>query len=447
VGDWLMILGSYFAFSYWSKFSVGWALLPTIFLGLAFQFLGTRRNLYQAWPTGSKWAELLKTAFVFGGASLVAMTMIVIDGDFRDVNRVDLGLWIGVTCASLLFERYFVRTILRILRRAGLHRQRVAVVGDSEAAIRLSQAFAEDPGIGLEMYGHYTPSGTPSGTAPSSLGAHRGNLHQVIMDARQGRVEVVYLGLPLSQEVATRHLIHELADTTVQVHVLADFSGFNPMRFGWTDMGTVAVVSIFDSPFHGPQALLKRIEDVVVGTAILALISLPMLFISIGIKLTSSGPVFFRQRRYGLNGREIHVLKFRSMTVAEDGVEVKQVTHNDQRVTPFGGFLRRTSLDELPQFCQVFTGEMSIVGPRPHAVAHNEEYRSLIHGYMLRHMVKPGITGWAQVNGFRGETDTVEKMQLRVEHDIQYIRSWNLLLDVRIIWLTVFGRKVRENAY
>jgi putative colanic acid biosynthesis UDP-glucose lipid carrier transferase len=242
-------------------------------------------------------------------------------------------------------------------------------------------------------------------------------------------------------------LIHELADTTVQVHVLADFGGFNPMRFGWTDMGTVAVVSIFDSPFHGPQALLKRIEDIIAGTAILALITIPMLLISVGIKLTSSGPIFFRQRRYGLNGREIHVLKFRSMTVAEDGAQVTQATQHDKRVTPFGGFLRRTSLDELPQFIQVFTGEMSIVGPRPHAVAHNEEFRNLIHGYMLRHMVKPGITGWAQVNGFRGETDTVDKMQKRVEHDIQYIRNWSLLLDLRIIWLTVFGRKVRQNAY
>ncbi len=193
--------------------------------------------------------------------------------------------------------------------------------------------------------------------------------------------------------------------------------------------------------------MLKRVEDIVVGSLIMALIALPMLVIALGVKLTSSGPVFFRQRRYGLNGREIHVLKFRSMTVAEDGDKVTQATQNDKRVTPFGAILRRTSLDELPQFFQVLTGEMSIVGPRPHAVAHNEEFRRLIHGYMLRHMVKPGITGWAQVNGFRGETDTVDKMEKRVEHDIQYIRNWSILLDVRIIWLTIFGRKVRQNAY
>ena len=162
---------------------------------------------------------------------------------------------------------------------------------------------------------------------------------------------------------------------------------------------------------------------------------------------TGPGPVFFRQKRYGLNGREIRVLKFRTMTVMEDGAAVKQATKNDPRITPFGAFLRRTSVDELPQFIQVLTGEMSIVGPRPHAIAHNEIYRSKIQGYMLRHKVKPGITGWAQVNGWRGETDTDEKMQKRVEHDLDYIRNWNVLLDLKIIWLTVFGSKTRRNAY
>jgi putative colanic acid biosynthesis UDP-glucose lipid carrier transferase len=157
--------------------------------------------------------------------------------------------------------------------------------------------------------------------------------------------------------------------------------------------------------------------------------------------------VFFRQRRYGLNGREIRVLKFRTMTVCEDGAVVKQATKNDARITPLGRILRRTSLDELPQFLQVLTGEMSVVGPRPHAVAHNEQYRGLIHGYMLRHKVKPGITGWAQVNGWRGETDQLEKMERRVEHDLEYIQNWNLFLDLKIIFLTVLGSKKNRNAY
>ena len=171
-----------------------------------------------------------------------------------------------------------------------------------------------------------------------------------------------------------------------------------------------------------------------------------MVCIAIVLKLTSKGPVFFRQRRYGLNGEVIEVLKFRSMTVAEDGADVKQATQHDARITPFGAFLRRMSLDELPQLIHVVTGKMSLVGPRPHAVAHNELYRRKIQGYMLRHKVKPGLTGWAQVNGWRGETDTLEKMEKRIEHDLDYIRNWGLMLDLKIVLMTVTG-SASKNAY
>ena len=165
------------------------------------------------------------------------------------------------------------------------------------------------------------------------------------------------------------------------------------------------------------------------------------------VRLTSPGPALFRQRRYGLNGEVIDVIKFRSMSVMEDGPEIKQATGEDPRITKFGAFLRRWNLDELPQFLNVLEGSMSIVGPRPHAVAHNELYRKRIQGYMLRHKVKPGITGWAQVNGWRGETDTLDKMERRVEHDLDYIRHWSLLWDLQIIFMTVFGSDARRNAY
>ncbi|MCK6390428.1 MAG: exopolysaccharide biosynthesis polyprenyl glycosylphosphotransferase, partial [Azonexus sp.] len=172
-----------------------------------------------------------------------------------------------------------------------------------------------------------------------------------------------------------------------------------------------------------------------------------MLLIALGVKLTSPGPVLFRQRRYGLNGKIVEILKFRSMTVCEDGSEVVQATRGDARVTPLGKFLRRTSLDELPQFFNVLQGTMSVVGPRPHAVAHNEQYRKLIRGYMLRHKVKPGITGWAQINGWRGETDTLEKMEMRVKHDLAYVQNWSLWLDFKIIVLTIFRGFRNKNAY
>ena len=204
---------------------------------------------------------------------------------------------------------------------------------------------------------------------------------------------------------------------------------------------------VYDTPFRGARRAIKRLEDIVLGCTFLLLCAVPMLLIAVAIKLTSKGPVLFKQPRHGENGREFNVYKFRSMSVMERGALVTQAQRNDPRVTKLGAFLRRTSLDELPQFLNVIAGDMSLVGPRPHAVAHNALYRTKILEYMRRHKVKPGITGWAQVNGHRGETDTLEKMIARVEHDLVYIRSWSLWLDVKIIVLTVFGRKVRQNAY
>jgi putative colanic acid biosynthesis UDP-glucose lipid carrier transferase len=204
---------------------------------------------------------------------------------------------------------------------------------------------------------------------------------------------------------------------------------------------------VYDTPFRGVRRVIKRIEDVLLGSLFLLICAVPMLLIALAVKLSSRGPVLFKQPRHGENGREFNVLKFRTMRVMETGAVVTQASRGDPRVTKLGAFLRRTSLDELPQFINVVRGDMSLVGPRPHAVAHNEFYRGHILEYMRRHKVKPGITGWAQVHGLRGETAKLEQMIARVEHDLVYIRSWSLWLDLKIIVLTVFGRKVRQNAY
>ncbi|HCT2735939.1 TPA: exopolysaccharide biosynthesis polyprenyl glycosylphosphotransferase, partial [Klebsiella pneumoniae] len=209
----------------------------------------------------------------------------------------------------------------------------------------------------------------------------------------------------------------------------------------------VPVVPLFDTPLNGINMVFKRMEDIIVSSVILILISPVLIFIGCGVKLSSPGPIFFRQIRYGMDGKQIRVWKFRTMTVMENSETVIQATKNDIRVTKFGRFLRRTSLDELPQFFNVWYGQMSVVGPRPHAVAHNEQYRSLIQGYMLRHKVKPGITGLAQINGWRGETDTLEKMEKRIEYDLIYIRAWSIWLDLKIIFLTIFKGFVNKSAY
>jgi putative colanic acid biosynthesis UDP-glucose lipid carrier transferase len=207
------------------------------------------------------------------------------------------------------------------------------------------------------------------------------------------------------------------------------------------------VVGICETPFTGTNDLIKRASDIVLASLILVLTSPVLLAITIGVKLSSPGPAIFGQRRNGLDGEEIIVYKFRSMRAMEDGDVVRQATRGDSRITPFGAFLRRTSMDELPQFVNVLQGRMSIVGPRPHAVAHNELYRQLIKAYMVRHKVKPGITGWAQVNGHRGETDTVEKMQTRVEYDLEYLRNWSLGLDLQIIARTIKVVMLGRNAH
>ncbi|HEC73604.1 MAG TPA: undecaprenyl-phosphate glucose phosphotransferase, partial [Methylophaga aminisulfidivorans] len=253
--------------------------------------------------------------------------------------------------------------------------------------------------------------------------------------------------LAMSAEHRIRRITELLANSTASVYLVPDLFTFNLLNSRWVDYQGITAVSVYETPFAGVDSLLKRVEDIVLSLLILMLIAIPMIFIAIGVKLSSKGPVFFKQSRYGVDGEKIRVWKFRTMTVTEDGAEVKQAQKNDSRITPFGSFLRRTSLDELPQFLNSLSGSMSIVGPRPHAVAHNEQYREQIQGYMLRHKVKPGITGLAQINGFRGETDTLDKMQGRVHYDLKYIQSWSLLLDLEIIFLTIFKGFSGKNAY
>ncbi len=235
--------------------------------------------------------------------------------------------------------------------------------------------------------------------------------------------------------------------TTASLYFVPDVFGISIIQGRLQDMNGVPVVGICETPFTGINELAKRVFDIVVASIILVLISPVLLALAIGVKLSSPGPVIFKQRRNGLDGEEIIVYKFRSMRAMDNGAVVKQATKGDPRITPFGAFIRKTSLDELPQFINVLQGRMSIVGPRPHAVAHNESYRRLIKAYMVRHKVRPGITGWAQVNGCRGETETLDKMQARVEYDLEYLRNWSLGLDVAIIFRTIRLVLFDRNAY
>jgi putative colanic acid biosysnthesis UDP-glucose lipid carrier transferase len=275
-----------------------------------------------------------------------------------------------------------------------------------------------------------------------------GHCKDVATFARTYGVTAIYIALPLSNVPRIGEMIRELRDTTASIYFLPDVFAFDLIHGRLVDVNGMPAIAVCDTPFHGMNAVLKRTFDLILGSILMIPVLPLMALIAVAVKLTSRGPVLFRQRRYGLNGEEINVYKFRSMTVCEDGAVVTQATQNDKRVTPVGKFLRRTSLDELPQLFNVLQGKMSLAGPRPHAVAHNEQYRKLISGYMIRHKVRPGITGWAQVNGCRGETDTVEKMSARIKYDIEYLNNWSIWLDLKIILRTLMLLVRKDkNAY
>jgi putative colanic acid biosynthesis UDP-glucose lipid carrier transferase len=274
-----------------------------------------------------------------------------------------------------------------------------------------------------------------------------GKLPQLAPYVKLEQIDVIFIALPIRHVHRVVNLIDELRDTTASIYYVPDIFVFDLIQAQTRDILGIPVVAMCETPFSGYRGVMKRTMDIAICLAALPLLCPLMLVIALLIALSSPGPVIFRQRRYGLDGDQIIVYKFRTMTVTEDGPNLAQAKKDDKRVTPIGRLLRRYSLDELPQLINVIQGRMSLVGPRPHAVAHNEEYRKLIKGYMVRHKVRPGITGLAQINGCRGETAQLEEMQARVHHDLEYLRHWSLVLDLKILVKTTFQLVRSEKAY
>ena len=314
--------------------------------------------------------------------------------------------------------------------------QRAIIVGVNEQGMTLARCISENHYQGIELLGIFDDrdSGRLEDTEGFSL---LGKLTDLPAYVKVKHIQYIYLSLPMTAQPRILQVLDELKDTTASIYFVPDMFVTDLIQGRSGSICGVPVISVCESPFTGSNGTVKRVSDFILALLILILVSPLLLGIAIAVKAGSPGPVIFKQRRYGLDGEEILVYKFRSMSVCEDGGSIRQAQKNDSRITPLGAFLRKTSLDELPQFINVLQGRMSIVGPRPHAVAHNELYRTLIKGYMIRHKVKPGITGWAQVNGYRGETDTLDKMQGRIDYDLDYLRNWSLKLDLQIILRTV----------
>lgn len=365
----------------------------------------------------------------FAGLLLIAWTAKVT----ADYSRLVVGSWALFGAVGLAGWRLLPRLAERWDRNAA-ENPPAAVAGSGEKARRFARFFQSTPAFGTALAGCFSesdgdkpPSGADDFPAPVL-----GDLKDLVERAGKGEFSSIFVALRPEAEESGRRLVAELCDTPAAVYVVPSAHAEEIAHARWVDCGGLPLVSIFETPYEGFNSWIKRGEDLLLAVLMLLVAAVPMLAVSAAVKLTSPGPVLFRQRRHGMDGREIRVFKFRTMNVAQDGADVVQAVRGDSRYTPIGEFLRRTSLDELPQIFNVLRGDMSVVGPRPHAVSVNQQYRKLIPGYMLRHRVRPGITGWAQIHGLRG-SDSPENMEKRVRYDLWYLARWSLWLDLWIV--------------
>lgn len=404
-------------------------------------------ELYSSWRGQS----LLKQARVIVLAWMtVVLFMIVILFGLKvssDFSRLWLGWWMVYGLCFLLLFRMCVYSFLQYQRLRGRNYRNVIVVGVGNLGRKLISQIDDAPWTGFKIDALFDDNKALHGKA---VNGHQvtGGIDDIEGYMRDHHIDEIWIALPLRSEKRVKELLFALRHQTVNIKLIPDIFGFSLLNHSMTEIAGLPAVNLSATPMGGGNQLVKAIEDRVLALLIFVLIAPLLVIIAIAIKLTSPGPVVFKQKRHGWDGRVIKVYKFRTMRQhKEEPGQVTQAGRQDERVTPLGTFLRRTSLDELPQFFNVLQGKMSIVGPRPHAVEHNELYKDQVDQYMLRHMVKPGITGWAQINGLRGETDTLEKMKKRVEYDLYYIENWSLWFDLKIIFLTFFKGFVHRNAH
>lgn len=382
------------------------------------------------------WLMVLGILLLFGAVA----------GTFEQYANRTVYAWALLTPLLLVAQQLLTRTFLLRRTRTAENIRRAVIVGFNPVSLRLIREFESSPNLGIRCLGIFddrSAARLPDMAPEYSLGW----LDDLVGYVKRERVQVIYITLPMTQHARIMTLLDSLRDTTASIYFVPNPFMFDVIQGRIAGINGLPAVAVCESPFTGVDGVVKRAIDVSFAVVALLLISPLLGLIALGVKLDSPGPALFKQRRYGIDGQEIMVFKFRTMAVCEDGAHIVQARRDDPRVTSFGAFLRRSSLDELPQLINVLRGEMSLVGPRPHAVAHNEQYRGLINGYMLRHKVRPGITGWAQVNGLRGETDSLDKMRNRVEYDLDYLRHWSLLLDFKIICMTIWVLFRDRHAY
>ncbi|OUL72563.1 undecaprenyl-phosphate glucose phosphotransferase [Paraburkholderia hospita] len=370
------------------------------------------------------------------------------------LSRLWLAYWAGASVVLLIVTKALVHAVLRGLRREGFNQKRVAIVGGAPYGKFLIEQMRSRPEAGFspvivydenDSRSHYEDNDEPETIEGVPV---RRDYAAMIDEMRRRSVRELWMALPMSKEKIIHRFVMEFRNDFVNIRFIPDVRSLTLLNQPMVDLLGVPAINLAASPITDLRVLPKRIFDRLFALAALTALAPLLLAIAVAVKLSSPGPVFFRQRRKGIDGREFEIFKFRSMKVhQEQAGKITQATRRDPRITPVGAFLRRTSLDELPQFINVLRGEMSVVGPRPHALEHDDIYKDLVKGYMHRYRIKPGITGWAQINGYRGETDRIEKMMGRVKLDLYYMQHWSFWLDIKIVGLTFWKGFVGSNAY
>lgn len=411
---------------------VGQAGYVDLLLLSALMSAGFSIGIYQSWRGGAGRAMLGRVTLMWALTWGLLLVWLVFTKTSSEYSRIWLGAWLALSLAMLWMERLLAWGLLVAMRKRGAFSRDVVLVGNAKIVAEVRRRMRSSSWTGFKLVKVVAPE----------------DVADLEEEAKALQPQEIWLSVDTGDHNALHKMLDALRHTTANIRLLPDLGNFRLINHGVSVQMGMPMLDLAHSPMGGINLVLKEVEDRLLAALILLLISPLMILIAIAVKLDSPGPVFFKQRRHGWHGKEIWIYKFRSMTVHEEhGNQVTQATKGDSRITRLGAFLRSSSLDELPQFINVLQGRMSVVGPRPHALAHNHHYKELIHRYMLRHKVKPGITGWAQVNGHRGETDTLDKMQARVEHDLFYIENWSVWLDLKIVFFTVFKGFRHQNAY
>jgi len=404
-------------------------------------------GIYTSWR-GKRWLHQARIVTMVWLSVVIIMILVAFLTKTSTLfSRQWMAMWTGTAWALLLAFRLSFYKLLQVMRERGWNHKRIIIVGTGELAQSIARNIRESSWTGLDIVAFFDDDACAVTREIDGIDVKCGvsDLHRIVA---RNRINEVWLALPLKEEDRMKEILQNLRHSTVNIRFVPGIFGFRLFNHSITEVAGLPVIDLNASPMVGVNRFIKELEDRVLASLILIVISPLLLLISVVVKLSSRGPVLFKQMRHGWDGKPIKVYKFRTMLVhEEDRGQVTQACKGDMRITRLGAFLRKSSLDELPQFFNVLQGRMSIVGPRPHAIAHNDQYKDQIDAYMMRHKVKPGITGWAQINGWRGETDTLDKMKRRIEFDLYYIENWTLWLDIKIIFLSMFNGFVHRNAY